>query len=141
MNSLSARRMSLDIAPANVKVKLTFHSFMSRVKKKLSAWSVLLSFEFLSLGFFTSGTFSWSTYFPPLVEAASHTHARAVNLDSPAKTDNLFALKRYSEQTSRTGVFLTARENAGVSLRRSRVFVRLLAPKVSRYISKSVLNI
>ena len=119
---------------------------MSRVKNKLSAWSVLLSLEFLSLGFFTNGAFSWSTYFPPPVEAASHTHTRAVKVGSPAKTVNLFPLERYSEHTSLPVVFLTTKETAGVSLRRSRNFVRLfpkliLAPKVPRHIAKSVLNI
>ena len=118
---------------------------MSRVKKKLSVLSVLFSLEFLSLGFFTNGTFPWSTHVPPLVKAASHTHARAVKLDSPAKTDGRFALERYSEHTPRSGVFLTTKENAGVSFRRSMVvplfFRIILAPKVSRYIFKSVLNI
>jgi hypothetical protein len=119
---------------------------MSRVKKKLSVLSVLFSLEFLSLGFFTNGTFSWSThYVPPLVKAASHTHARAVKLDSPAKTDGRFALERYTDHTPRSGVFLTTKENAGVSFRKSMVvplfFRIILAPKVSRYIFKSVLNI
>jgi hypothetical protein len=119
---------------------------MSRVKKKLSVLSVLFSLEFLSLGFFTNGTFSWSThYVPPLLKAASHTHARAVKLDSPAKTDGRFVLERYSEPTPCSGGFLTAKENAKVSLG-SFVVVPLfsrtiLAPKVSRYIFKSVLNI
>ena len=119
---------------------------MSPVKKKLSVLSVLFSLEFLSLGFFTNGTFSWSThYVPPLLKTASHTHARAVKLDSPAKTDGRFVLERYSEPTPRSGVFLTARENAKVSLQSFVVgpffFRMILAPKVSRYISKSVLNI
>ena len=119
---------------------------MSRVKKQLSALSVLFSLEFLSLGFFTNGAFSWSThYVPPLLKAASHTHARAVKLDSPAKTDGRFVLERYSEPTPCSGGFLTAKENAKVSLG-SFVVVPLfsrtiLAPKVSRYIFKSVLNI
>jgi hypothetical protein len=146
MKGLSESRVSLDIPPINATVKLTFHSFMSRVKKKLSALSVLFGLEFLSLGFLTNGTFSWSTqYVPPLLKAASHTHARAVKLDSPAKTDGRFVLERYGEPTPRSRVFLTAKENAKVSLRRFvvvRLFSRIiLALKVSRYISKSVLNI
>jgi hypothetical protein len=138
----SASGESLDIRPINANVKLIFHSFMSRVKKKLSALSVLFSLEFLSLGFLTNGTFSWSTqHVPPLLKAASHNHARAVKLDSPAKTDGRFVLERYGEPMPRSRVFLTAKENA-----RSFVVVRLfsriiLAPKVSRYVSKSVLNI
>jgi hypothetical protein len=119
---------------------------MSRVKKKLSALSVLFSLEFLSLGFLANGAFSWSTqHVLPLLKVASHTDAGAMTLDSPAKTDGRFVLERYSEPTPRSGSFLTAKENAKVSLR-SFVIIRLffriiLAPKVSRYISKSVLNI
>jgi|SRR4030095_529025 hypothetical protein len=119
---------------------------MSRVKKKLCVLSVLFSLEFLSLGFFTNGTFPWSThYVPPLLKAASHTNASAVKLDSPAKTDDRFVLEMSDELKPRSGGFLTAKANAGVSFRRSMVvplfFRIILAPKVSRYIFKSVLNI
>jgi hypothetical protein len=118
---------------------------MSRVKKKLSVLSVLFSLEFLSLGFFTNGT-SWTNqYVPPLLKMALHTDARAVRLDSPAKTDGRFVHERYSESTPRSGSFLTAKENTEVPLRSfviARLFFRItLAPKVSRYIFKSVLNI
>jgi hypothetical protein len=119
---------------------------MSRVKKKPLALSVLFSLEFLSLGLFTNGTFSWTNqYVPPLLKAASHTDASAVKLDSPAKTDGRFVFESSGEPTSPSGVFLTAKENIGISLRSfvvSPLFFRnILAPKVSRYISKSVLNI
>jgi hypothetical protein len=118
---------------------------MSRVKKKLSVLSVLLSLEFLSLGFFINGTFSWSNQHPPPpLKAASHMDGKAVKLDSPAKTEAPF-VERYGELTPRSGDFLTAKKNAGVSLRSFIVvplFFRInLAPKVSRYIFKSVLNI
>jgi len=146
MKSLSESRVSLDIPPINATVKLTFHSFVSRVKKKLSALSVLFSLEFLSLGFLTNGTFSWSTqHVPPLLKAASHAHARAVKLDSPAETDGGFVLESDGESKARSATFLTTNDPAQVFLR-SFVVVRLfsriiLAPKVSRYIFKSVLNI
>jgi len=120
--------------------------FMSRVKKQLSALSVLFSLEFLSLGFFANGTFSWSTqHVLPLLKVASHTDAGAVTLDSPAKPDGRFVFESSGEPTSSSGVFLTAKENVGTSLRSfvvSPLFFRsILAPKVSRYISKSVLNL
>jgi hypothetical protein len=118
---------------------------MSRVKKKLSALSVLLSFEFLSLGVFINGTFSWrNQHPPPSLKAASHMDDKAVKLDSPAKTEGRF-VERYGELTPRSGEFSTAKKNAGVSHRSFivvPVFFRInLAPKVSRYIFKSVLNI
>jgi hypothetical protein len=140
MKSLSESRVSLDIPPTMLRC------FMSRVKQQLSALSVLFSLEFLSLGFFANGTFSWSTqHVPPLLKAASHAHARAVKLDSPAKPDGRFVFESSGEPTSPSGVFLTAKENVGISLRSfvvSPLFFRIiLAPKVSRYISKSVLNL
>ena len=118
---------------------------MSRVKKKLSVLSVLLSLEFLSLGVFINGTFSSSNQQPPpSLKAASHMDGKAVKLYSPAKTEGRF-VEKYGELTPRSGDFLTAKKNAGVSLR-SFIVVPLffsinLAPKVSRYISKSVLNL
>ena len=110
---------------------------MSRVKKKLSVLSVLLSLEFLSLGFFINGTFSWSNQHPP-------PSLKAAKFDSPAKTEGR-SVEKYSELTPRSGDFLTAKKNAGVSHRSFIVvplFFRInLAPKVSRYIFNSVLNI
>jgi len=115
---LSESRRLLDIPPINVNVKLTLVYLMPRVKKNLSLLSVLFSLELLSPGFLTNRTFSWSTqHVPPLLKAASHTHARAVKLDSPAETDGGFVLERYGEPTPRSGGFLTAKENWGVFLR------------------------
>jgi hypothetical protein len=119
---------------------------MFRVKKQLFALSVLFSLEFLTLGFFANGTFSWRTqHVLPLLKVASHTDAGAVTLDSPAKTDGGFLLERYGELTPRSGGFLAAKPNVGISLRSFGVsplfFRNILAPKVSRYISKSVLNL
>jgi hypothetical protein len=117
---------------------------MSRLKNKLAALSVLFSLEFLSLGLFTNGTFSWTRqYVPPLLKEALHTDASAVKLDSPAKTDGGFILESSGEPIPSSGVFLTAKENVGISHRSfvvSALFFKIiLAPKVSRYISKSVL--
>jgi len=117
---------------------------MSRAKKQLVALSALFALEFLSLGFFTKGTFSWDThYVPRLPKAILYAHARAAKLDSPAKADDGFVLESSGEPTPSSGVFLTAKENIGISHRSFVVsplfFQIILAPKVSRYISKSVL--
>ena len=119
---------------------------MSRVQKTAVALAVLFSLEFLSLGFFTNGTFSRGIhYVPPLLKAISHAHARAAKLDSLVKPDSRFVLETSGEPIPLSGVFLTARENVGISHRRFVVsplfFKSILAPKVSRYISKSVLNL
>ena len=116
---------------------------MSRVKKTALALSVLFSLEFFFLGLFTNGT-SWTNqYVPPLLKMALHTDASAVKLDSPAKTDGGFVFERYGEVTPRSGEFLAAKETAEVFLQSFIVvplsFRFILAPKVSRYLSKSVL--
>jgi hypothetical protein len=138
--------VSLDIAPLSARVKLTFHSLMLRVQTKLSASSVLFSLEVLALGLFINGAFSWSArYLPPLPTAAPQIDVRSALFGSPTKSDGAFVLERYGEPTPRSGDFVTARQYAEVSLRSVSVaplFVGIiLAPKVSRYISKSVLNI
>jgi hypothetical protein len=117
---------------------------MSRVKKTPLALSVLFSLGFLSLGLFTNRTLSWaSQYVPPLLNAASHIDARTVKLDSPSKADGRFVLENYGESTPPSGALLAAKETVGISRRRfvvSPLFLRtILAPKVSRYIFKSVL--
>jgi hypothetical protein len=116
---------------------------MSRVKNTALALSVLFSLEFLFLGLFTNGT-SWTNqYVPPLLKRALHTDASAVKSDSPAKTDGGFVLERYGELTPCLGDFLAAKETAEVFLQSFIVvplsFRIILAPKVSRYLSKSVL--
>jgi hypothetical protein len=144
MKSFSKSRLSLDIPPINVTLILP-QLFMSRVKKTALVLAVLFSLEFLSLGLFTKGTFSWTDqYVPPLLKATSHAHPRAAKLDSPAKPDSRFVLESSGEPIPPSGVFLTAKENVGgISHRRfvvSPFFLKsILAPKVSRYISKSVL--
>ncbi len=142
MKSFSKSRVSLDIPPINAKLNPTF-IVMSRVKKTALALSVLFSLEFLFLGLFTNGT-SWTNqYVPPLLKMALYADASAVKLDSPAKTDGGFVLERYGELTPRLGDCLAVKETAEVFLQSFIVvplsFRIILAPKVSRYLSKSVL--
>jgi len=117
---------------------------MSRVKKKLAALAVLFTLEFLSLGLCTNGSFSFSNQY---ILVATQTDATTVKLASPAKakTDDVFVSGSNGEPTSRSGAFLTAKESLEISARSfvaSPLFCRIiLAPKVSRYISKSVLNL
>jgi hypothetical protein len=115
---------------------------MSRVKKQLAALAVLFSIEVLSLGVLISGTFGWSNQHLP---AAAQTDAGAIKLTSAAKTAGGFVFGRYGEPTPPSGIFLTAKETPGISVRSlvvSPLFFRIIsAPKVSRYISKSVFNL
>ena len=118
---------------------------MSGVKKQLSTLSVLFSVGFLSLSFFTYGTFFWNVQqVLPLLNAASRIDASVVNLYSPGKAGGRVALKMYGE-TRCSEMFLSAEQNAEL-LRRSLLvfplrFKASLAAKIPRYILKSVLNI
>jgi hypothetical protein len=119
---------------------------MSRTKKILFVVSVLFSGDFLCRPFLTYGTFSWTIqHIPPLLKAGSDVDAQLLKLDSPAKTDHRFALEMSDPLTSRSGDVLTAKANAEFPFTRSIAvphrFRVILAPKVSRYIVKSVLNI
>jgi hypothetical protein len=119
---------------------------MRRLKKKLSILSVLLSLEFLSLGLVTNDTISWSPqHFTPLLQAAAHAPARLVGLDCSAKTDESLVFDGDEESKPRSEMFSTTIEPAQVFLRRviaAPLFSRtIFTPKVSRYISKSVLNL
>jgi hypothetical protein len=119
---------------------------MSRVKKQLSGLSVLFGLEFLSLVFLTNRAFSWSTqHVSPLLKAASHAHTRTIKSYSSARIDDRLVLESDGEPKPSPEVFLTAKENFGISLRSlvlSSLYCRtILVPKVSRYISKSVLNL
>jgi hypothetical protein len=118
------------------------HNFILYVTRENS--TDLVGFEFLFLGLFTNGTFSWTgQYVPILIKEALHTDAGGVKLDSPAKPDGGCVIERYGELTSGSGSFLAAKETAEVFLRNFIVLplsLRIvLAPKVSRYIFKSVL--
>ena len=117
---------------------------MSRVNKKIAALAVLFSLEFLSLGLFTNGTFSWTDqHIPPRQNNAPHSDVWVVNL--AAKTTDGFVDEGYGEPTPQSEVFFTAKENLGIAVPRfvvSPLFFRIiLTPKVPRYISKSVLNL
>jgi hypothetical protein len=114
---------------------------MSRVKKTALCLSVFFSLGFLSLGLFTSRPLFWANQHIPAV----HADAGVVQLASPAKTDGGVVLESYGEPTTRSAVFPIATENSGIFIRslvvRPLFFRITLAPKVSRYISKSVLNL
>jgi hypothetical protein len=115
------------------------------MKKILWASLVLLILECLSLGVFINGTFSRTPQpIAPVLRAASHIDSGAAKFESHAKTAVRFVLEMYGELAPRSPAFLTAKEIGAVSLRRF-IFVPLfrviLAPKVSRYVTRSVLNI
>ncbi|HXV78833.1 MAG TPA: hypothetical protein VEG60_03035 [Candidatus Binatia bacterium] len=114
---------------------------MSRIKNKLAALAVLLGIELLSLGLFTSET-SWSDQH---TLAGARIDASAVKLGPPATSDGGLVFGSYVEPTPWSGVYLTAKDKPGMfgrSFGVSPPFFRIiLAPKVSRYISKSVLNL
>ena len=119
---------------------------MSRTKKILFVVSVLFSAEFLCLPYLTYGTFSSTVQrIPSLLKAVSHSNANTVKLDSPAKTEHRFVLEMSDPLTPRSGSFISAKADAEIPFRRftavAHRFRTTLAPKVSRYIAKSVLNI
>jgi hypothetical protein len=138
MKSASENPRTLDIPPVNASLNpSSVLSFMSRVKKKLAALAVLLSLEFVSLSLLTAGTFSWTNRATP---ATVDSDAGVVKLGSPVKTDDGVVLESYGGQK-----FFIVPENSGIFIRRLVVgplfFWITLAPKVSRYISISVLNL
>ncbi len=117
---------------------------MLRAKKTLVVLPALFGLEFLFLGVFTNGIFSWTVrHVAPLLKGAQRAPESTVKSDFTSKSDGV--LGGYTEATSRSVAFVTARENAEFSLKPLAVapfrFRAVLAPKISRYISKSVLNI
>ena len=119
---------------------------MSHETKILLASLVLLSLQFLSHGLFANGAFSRATQaMPPVLKSVTHANAGRAKSAFPAGTAGRSLLDTSGERTPRPAGFLKAKENAGI-LPRSFIAVgsflaMTLAPKVSRYISKSVLNI
>jgi hypothetical protein len=116
------------------------------VKTILLAALALLSLESVSPSLFTQGVFSRTARpIPPLLNTASSDDARAGKIDFPATTAAHFDLQISGELMPGPGGFLTAKENADVSPRGVLVVrhfsTMIFAPKVPRYISKSVLNI
>jgi hypothetical protein len=119
---------------------------MSRTKKILFVVSMLFSAESICLPFLTYGTASWTIrHNPPLLKAASHRNTNTFKLESPAKTEGRSVLEISDEPTPRSVEFLTANAKPEYRFRSSMAaphhFRTILAPKVSRYIAKSVLNI
>jgi hypothetical protein len=119
---------------------------MSRVKTIFLAVLVLSSLGFLSPSLFTSGVFCWSAQpVPALPKVASHTLAGAAEIDIPTTTAAHYILEIYGELAPRSEGFFTVNDNAVVPPRSVIVvpllFTMIFAPKVSRYISISVLNI
>jgi hypothetical protein len=119
---------------------------MSRTKKIFFVVSVLFSAEFLCQPFLTDGRFSRIIrHIPAQIEAASRSNSSTVKSDSPAKTAGRLVLELPDEPNPRPAGFLTANAKADFPFRCSLAalhrFRTILAPKVSRYIAKSVLNI
>lgn len=139
-------RGGVDIAPLSATIIHILHTFMLHAKKTLFVLPALFGLEFLFLGFFTNGIFSWTVrHVTPLLKGAPRTPESTVELNFPAKTVRRCVLEGYTEPTSRSAEFLTPNQNAKFSLKNLTTvplrFRIILAPKVSRYISKSVLNI
>ena len=116
------------------------------MKKIFLAALILSSVEILSLSFVTNEIFA-GTAQPILsfLNTASHRDAGAARIDFPATTVTRFVLAIYGEVTPRSEGFFTAKENPSVmppSVAVMRYFFTMnFAPKVSRYIANSVLNI
>jgi hypothetical protein len=115
------------------------------MNKKLATLAALFSLEFLSLGLFTNGIFSWSyQYIPPLPKKASPTDVGIGKFAAQPTRDSL-VLEGYRESTPQPAIFLAAKETGGISTRSfvaGRFFSRVtLTSKVPRYIAKSVLNL
>lgn len=116
----------------------------------LALWVILwviLSVQFLSQGLPANGSFaSTNQPFASAIKTAADTHAGAAKLAYPATTGGRFVVEMHGELTPPSGVFLSAKQFAGISPRSfiivpPSVRMMILAPKVSRCISKSVLNI
>lgn len=121
---------------------------MSRVKTVLLAALVLLSLEFLSPSPFTNRVYYRSAQ-PISVKLTPISHnvagAAKAKINIPAITAADLVLEIYGELTPRSESALASNEKAGIAARSvivvPHVFRVIFAPKVSRYISKSVLNI
>ena len=97
--------MSLDIPPINVTLILP-QLFMSRMRKQIGRTGGFVQHRIALPGPVHQRNFPWTNqYFPPLLQAASHTDASIVKLDSPAKTDGALVL-RVMANRYRVGSFL-----------------------------------
>jgi hypothetical protein len=119
---------------------------MSRATGKLAVFYVLFCLEFIPSAFFADGILAARTlHVSPLLTSAPKSDAAPFELGSPAEADGRFGFERYGEPTRRAGDFLTERNRPRLIQRSLPVVPRLfritLAPKVSRCIRHSVLNI
>jgi hypothetical protein len=119
---------------------------MSRLKNILFATAVLLILENLFFGFSINRIFPWSRqHVSTLLNTVGRIDATAAKLDSAPKIYSQFVLKADGEVAPGAQASVTAKESAGVSHRSFFIIApccrNILAPKVSPYISKSVLNI
>ncbi len=118
---------------------------MSRFRKILLVLLILLSPQFLSQGLSITKKFTIDQPAAPWFKAASHSHAGAAEIRSATQTDRREVFEIYGELPPRWAAALTAREKASLSPRSFTVLTvfdaSMLAPKVPRYISNSVLNI
>ncbi len=119
---------------------------MSRAKKILATLCLCLVLEFLFVGLLTHGVFAGrSRYVPYRPSVASPADGKKVNLKSPLKNDARFVFEDSDDLARYSGSFLAARDNTETCFRNCRVALTprtiTLAPKVSRYIFESVLNL
>ena len=121
--------------------------FMSRAKKTLFVGSVLFGLEFLTLAVVFGRISAWShqrlSALPKT--AAPSVDAPPVGVNAPAHSDGSVVLATFGESTPDLGRLFAITERAPLFFQsRPAVpacFKLVLAPKVSRHIFKSVLNI
>lgn len=120
---------------------------MSPVKKTLSLGSVYLGLEFLVLAVSATPGFPWSNQpVPALLTAVQSFDAPSSRLNLPAKDGGRVDSDKNAETTTDVGCFFAANHKpAQVFFRGAAVvpacFKVILTPKVSRCISKSVLDL
>jgi hypothetical protein len=116
------------------------------VKKIFLAALILSSVDLLSLSFFTNDIFARTPPpFLPRLKTTARGGAHAAKMDLSALIATRAILAMDGELTPRSLGFFTVIENRGVTPR-SLVVVRyfltmIFAPKVSRYVANSALNI
>ena len=118
--------------------KLDF-SFMSCNRKILLPLLIVLSLQFLSPGLFTGK--SLSAPHPHPLPAMAHSQPRAAAFDFEIDPDRRSVLEADPRPKARVREFSAAKESAAALPRGSFFIGTILAAKVSRYLSKSVLNI
>ncbi len=119
---------------------------MARVKKIWVAGSVLLSLEVLSLAVLLGTGFACCDQVgPALLTAVPSVNTSAVRLDLPVKNADSFIFEKDGETTPDSGCLLAGTKPAQVFFRSHAAspacFKVVFTPKVSRCISKSVLNL